>query len=179
MKTGSRTRRERARSDTTSLTNWKLGIARAIVATLLTLVVVALTGLPTDGVAGQVVTLGVFVTGFCLVLGAEYAWNYVLAEGRLALEEADGLREERDRLLAEHQEVEAIRRLQEQQAEAYREQLAQWEKRLRLPEAQFKVFRDIAQEEHQTGRKVPFEAMMARLELSTKVATGDFSKRSA
>jgi hypothetical protein len=43
-----------------------------------------------------------------------------------------------------------------------------------VSEAQFKVFQGIAEEERKTGKKVPFEAMMARLQLSTQVATGDF-----
>lgn len=167
-------RRQHARADTKSLTNWKLVIARGIVASILTLLVVALTGLPTDGASGQLTTVAIFAASVALVLGAEYGGNYLLADGRLAKDEADRLRAENAELRANQEDVASVRQLQQQQAELSQERIAQLEGQLAIFEAQSRVFRDIAEEEHRTGRKVPFEAMMARLQVSTQVATGDF-----
>ena len=113
-------RRQRARADTKSLADWKIDTARGLVAGLLTILIVARFGLPDDDLLAQLMAVSLFVSGILLVLAAEYAWNYVLADGRVAKDDAARLRAENAELRANREEVDSVRQLQQQQAELYR-----------------------------------------------------------
>jgi hypothetical protein len=134
-------RRKRARADTKSLADWKIDVARALVAGVLTVGGIALLDLP-DGITGQVIAVALFVAGVVLVLGIEYAWNYVMADGRIAMEEAARLGKANAELRAKHEELEGALQAEEQRSELLGQRLAQVQKELAVSQAQYKVFRD-------------------------------------
>jgi hypothetical protein len=85
--------------------DWKIDVARALVAGVLTVGGVALLDMP-DGLIGQVIAIGLFMVGVVLVLSAEYGWNYLMADGRIAMDEVERLREENAGLCATRGELE-------------------------------------------------------------------------
>jgi hypothetical protein len=148
---------QRAQRDTKSLADWKVDIARAVVAGAVWLALMALLPLSTAGFVGQLATVLTFVVAVGLVLAIEFGWNYAVAGA--------------------HMEAEHERRLREEAAEIFRQREAQLQKALAVSQAQYDVFKGVAEEEKRTGQTVPLAAQLARLNVVTKVATGDFGDK--
>jgi hypothetical protein len=165
-------RLDRAAADTSGLKNLGASVARGVVSLVLTLFVFSLAGWPDDA-AGVWLTFAVFVAGFFLSIGLEFGFNYVMADGRLARAEVETLREENAELQKNRQDVEALRRLQEQQDAAYREQHARLQQAIEVVEAQNGVLWGVYREQVE-GVQVPIAAVMARMESRTQVITQDF-----
>jgi hypothetical protein len=94
-----------------------------------------------DGIIGQVIAIGLFMVGVVLVLSAEYGWNYLMADGRIALDEAERLRGENAEVRANREELARELKLRRQQSELYRQELAKVRKELAVSQAQYEVFR--------------------------------------
>lgn len=165
-------RLDRAAADTRGLKNAGADLARAVAGSVLTLLVYSLAGWP-DHAAGVWLGLLVFVTGFFATAGLEFAFNYLMADGRLAQGEVERLRAENEELLKNREDVKAVRRLQEQQAAVYKEHLARLEQERDVIKAQNGVLWGVYREQSQ-GVQVPVSALMARMETSTQVVTQDF-----
>lgn len=148
---------QRAKHETKSLSDWKVDIARALVATCLWLLAMAVIDLPDTGLPGQAATVLAFAGSVALVLAAEFGWNYAVAGAHLAAENE--------------------RRLREEQAELYQQRIRELEQAFAVSQAQYKVFQAVAEEEQQSGQHVPLAAQLARLEVATQVVTGDFGDK--
>ena len=165
-------RLDRAAADTSGLKNVGAAIARGVVGFVLTLFVFSLAGWPDDA-AGVWLTFAVFVAGFVMSIALEFAFNYLMADGRLACAEVEKLREENAELQKNRQDVESLRRLQEQQDAAYKEQLGRHKQALDITQANNKVLWGVYREQA-GGVQVPLAAVMARIESHTQVITQDF-----
>jgi hypothetical protein len=100
---------ERAKRDTTSLRDWKADIGRLVATGVLTVVALAVAGW-TEGASAAWIALGVAVLAFVLVLAAEFAWNLLMAPGRIAHDENIRLRKEYTVQLGERDAVIAERK---------------------------------------------------------------------
>jgi hypothetical protein len=151
------------------LKNVGAALTRAFVSSVLTVFVFSVAGWP-KGALGAWLGLGVFVVGFVLTAGLQFGFNYLMAAGRLAEEEADHLRVENEQLHKYRDEVEHLRRLQQQQTAVYQEHVDRLTQAQKVVEAQNGVLWGVYRE-HAEGVQVPVAALMARMETSTQVAS--------
>ncbi len=162
-------RLDRAAADTSGLKDVGASIVRAVVGLLLTLMTFSLAGWP-DGALGVWLSFAVFVAGFLASAGLQFGFNYLMAEGRIALEEVGRLRKANAELEKNHQDVESLRRVQEQQDAAYQEQVRRQKRATEIVEAHNRVLWGVYREQD-AGVRVPLSAVMARLQAHDQAIT--------
>ena len=162
---------QRAKAETHGLKNWRGTAARTVLAAVL-LVLALLTFGPIEGIAREVVGAGVLLLALVLAVAGELAWNMLLARRRLAEEEVARLTEENSELAAKA----ALADQHAEQAQLLQERWGKQQRAYAIVEAQNKVMWGVYGEQAK-GIAVPLDAVLARIDIETKVATQEWGDK--
>jgi hypothetical protein len=166
------TRWQRALSDTGSLRDWKVDVARIAAAGALTIAGLRVVDLP-EGSAGQAAaTVAIGIAAIVLVLIGELGLNLLRADGRITRDELEEIRPQLEQALERAKLVDQC----EQHVQALKELLAEKTRALAIVEAQNKVVWEALGEKlkDEPGGLVP---IMNRLKLATDIVTGNLGNK--
>lgn len=170
---------KRAIADTASLRDVRPTLLRAGATAFLSLLIFGLTDYP-KGALGLWLGLLTLVMGFALVVGLEFGMNLLLADGRNSADQLRRLQPELEELRANRADVESLRRQGEEQHAAYVEQIQEMRRTLANVQASHAANTEVlwgVLREQDAGVKVPLDAILARLEMTSKAKGVDMPDR--